>query len=251
MISNRLSILIAILVAAGIIFAAQAFNQRPKPLYGHAVFGTQSNQKTPTSSTPGRSDADAEPITDNLAHFIVVGRDVFFDANNNKLPEPTEKFNSSGNTFQVVSSDGRSRYRLTKAVVGLSLDSVSETMPQHIILNVNVHQPDQPESIKFQQTGMITVRPQAAEHGWAHFDGPLSFEFFDDGLALPGPDGPRVDLRLAISTPRVRCKIQTEKTFCSNTTTTAPGTLVPTASIEFPTQSDKTITKRYDLDQFC
>lgn len=250
---NRFSILIAILLVAGILFTMQTFNQRVEPLYGYAVFGARSEQSSPqaTGSNVVSDQLDADSFEENRAHFIVVGRDVYFDANKNKIPERPEKFDTNGTAFQVASLDGQSRYRLTKAVVGLSPDNVSEAMPQHIILNVDVHEADQPESINFQQTGMITVHPLPVEHGWAHFDGPLSFEFFDDGLALPASDGPTVDLRLAISTPRVKCTIPAGKKFCSNATTTVPGMLVPTASIEFPTLADEAITKRYDLDQFC
>ena len=238
---KRLLILIAILLVVGITIANVVFNRTADPLYGYAVFGTQSEEGVSNSDSNGNTHA----------HFIVLGSDVYFDVNNDKIPEPSERFTRAGSAFEVISADEQSRYRLTKAEVGLSPDSVSESMPQHIILTVDVLKTAQADSTPFQQSGRISVYSETVDRGWAHFDGPLKFEFTGGDTKLSASGGPSVDVHLTISTPPIECSDAADGTLCSNPTTTVPGTLIPTATVQFPAESNRTITERYVLDHFC
>ena len=255
---NRPLILLVILAAAGISFAAQSAWHRVDHLYGYAVFGESDPDQTPAISYVSfNSDATesfehSTAATAARAHFIVAGRDIYFDANNNRQPEPSERFKVQGNKFEVTSADGQSRYRLTRASLGLSPEHVSKDMPQYVMLSVDVLDPDQGEHVKFRQSGKISVHPEPIDQGWAHFGGPLSMDFVDDNLKLPTTGGPTVELRLEISTPPVEYRAEAgEKTVRSNLTAIVPDLLVPTVTIDFPSESGETITKRYDLDQFC
>ena len=186
------------------------------------------------------------------ANLIVAGRDIYYDANNDGQPESTERFTNQGNAFEVASADGQSRYQLTRAYLGLNPEFVSNDRPQHVILNVNIMDPDKPDSVQFRQSAKINVYPEHVDHGWAHFDGPLSMKFVDEDLKLPAFGGPTVDLRVAISTPSVPGSPDSEgKTRRSNPTALIPGLIFPTATIAFPSASGEPITRRYDLDHFC
>ena len=256
MTKNRLIILIVLLIVGGIALASQMLKQQPQPLYGFAVFGTQAEiNSLPESGgsdrIEGQQSTDSDLNALPRANFIVVDRAVFYDANENKIPERSEKFTGSGNSFEIFSADGKSRYRLTKAVIGLSPDNVSDTMPQQILMNVDIYATDKPDSLKYQQAGMINAYPQPVQNGWAHFDGPLSFQFVDQGSKLAASGGPTVDLRLSISTPRDEYQSSTGEKIHRNMSVTSPGTLVPIAQVKFPAASGQTITKHYDMAQFC
>ena len=255
---KRLPILFALFATTGTAFVILAAKQSVEPLYGYAVFGGSSTAQQPANSYVSLNSNEAEsiePVTTapaTRANFIVAGRDIYFDANNDGKPESSERFKKRGNSFEVNSPDGQSRYRLTNASLGVSPENVSESMPQFFILHVDVHDGDQPDSIRLRQTAKINVFPELADHGWAHFDGPLSLEVIDGNLKLPASGGPTVHLRLSISTPPVECGAAAADQKCySNMTAAVPGSFIPTVTIEFPTASDQTITKRYDLDQFC
>jgi len=112
--------------------------------------------------------------------------------------------------------------------------------------------PDQAETVLFRQSGRFSVFPEPVDEGWAHFDGPLLMEFVDPGLKLPASEGPTVELRLAISTTPVECSAEgNEKVGRGNRSPVIPDLIVPAVTIDFPSSSGGTITKRYDLDQFC
>lgn len=250
---DRLLILLAILIVAGIAFVALPINQSAEHLYGYAVFGGSGQDSISYVSLNPNAPKSTRPSTSSTrAHFIVVGSDVYFDANNDGQPESSECFKNGRNPFELTSSDGRSRYRLTKATVGLKPEFVSDDMNQYVMLNVEILDPNQPESPKYQQSGKISVYPEPVDHGWAHFDGPLLMEFMGNGTRLPASGGPTVDLRLGISTPSVECSTNPDgKMLRSNQTAITPGLVVPTVSIDFPSASGEPITQRYDLDQFC
>jgi len=255
---NRLKILLAILAIAGTTLAAQALIKSPKPLHGYAIFGkTGADQGPKFSFVSWKTDAAKSNRSDAVApiikaHLIVVGADIYLDANGNGQPESSERFQNSRKPIEAKSPDGQSLYRLTGAFLGVSPNNVSASMPQHVMLSVDIADVAAPESVKFRQTGKITMYPEPVDHGWAHFDGPLAIEFLDENLKLPAEGGPTVELRLAVVTPAVDCGTDAaQKKLYSNPTATSPGDLVPTATINFPSAYDKPITQRYDLDQFC
>jgi hypothetical protein len=250
---NRPIIILIFLLAVGLTLGIRALNQTEVPQYGFAVFGETPEVAVTKSSAVSDAAYSTQSLDARLtARFIVLGTEIYFDQNENQLPERSEKFTHAGSSFELISEDGTCRYRLLKAILGLSPDSVSKTMPQQIMLRVEVENTRDAETITFQQAGMVTVYPEPINGGWAHFGGPLEMEFVDPEITLPTSAGPSVDLRLAISTPPTECiDASGEKTRCSNLTSVVPGALIPTATIEFPTSSDQTITKRYDLDQFC
>ena len=255
---NRILILAAILAAAGISFATMVANQGVEHRYGYAVFGgsgpDQLQAISYVSLNSGATESIEHSTTATAAHaqFIVVGRDIYFDANQDSQPDSSERFKTRGNTFEVKSIDGRSLYRLNRASLGMNPAQVSDDIPQFVMLYVDVLDPDRPEIVMFQQSGKINVYPELANQGWAHFDGPMAIEFIDDGQKLSASGGPTIELRLAIATPAVECRVDGEdKTVRSNPTSTLPAMIVPTATIKFPAASGGEITKRYDLDQFC
>ena len=256
---GRLLILLAILIGAGIAFAIQSNgNLNTDPLYGHAVFGGSGSDQYPAVSPVSFNPDAPAPIEQSgvdsavRANLIVAGRDIFFDANNDGRPDSSERFANRGNTFEVASADGKFLYRLTRAYLGVNPEFISDGQTQYVMLNVDALDPDHSGAVKFRQTGKINVYPEPVDHGWAHFDGPLSMELIDKNLKLPASGGPTVHLRLAISTPSVACgRDAKEKTLCSNPTALVPELIAPTATIEFPSASGEPITKRYDLDQFC
>ena len=168
---DRLLILLAILIVAGIAFVALPINQSAEHLYGYAVFGGSGQDSISYVSLNPSAPKSTRPSTSSTrAHFIVVGSDVYFDANNDSQPESSERFKNGRNPFELTSSDGRSRYRLTKATVGLKPEFVSDDMNQYVMLNVEILDPDQPESPKYLQSGKVGVYPEPVDHGWAHFD---------------------------------------------------------------------------------
>lgn len=255
---NRRLISAAILVAIGIVIATQVVDLRSQPLHGYAVFGAAGNDQpsgislVSWSSTAADSNDQDLSVLGTRANLIVSGRDVYFDANKNGKPESSERFQSHSNAFKISSADGRSQYRMTKASVGVSPDHVSEKRPQYVMLTVDVLDLEQPESVRFRQTGKVNVFPAPVDQGWVHFDGPLTIKFWDKDLTLPASNGPVVDLRLAVFTPSVEYGTEAaEKKARSNPTAIVPGFVVPTVTINFPSGTDDPITQRYDLDQFC
>jgi len=208
---NRLKILLVFLAIAGTTFAAQALIESPQPLHGYAIFGkTGTDQDPKVSFVSWTTDATKSNRPDAVtpiikAHLIVVGPDIYLDTNENGKPESSERFKNDRQPIEAKSPDGQSLYRLTGAFLGLSPKNVSASMPQHVMLNVDVADVANPESIKFRQTGKITMHPEPADHGWAHFDGPLAIELIDRNLKLPAAGGPTVELRLAVVTPAIDC----------------------------------------------
>lgn len=246
-------------IAIAILFASESDgNLNSEPMYGYALFGGSGSDLSPaTAYTSVSADIEASAEQSGIssavqANLIVVGRDIFFDENNNRQPEASEQFLNQGNAFEVRSADGRSRYRMTKASLGLDSRFVSNERPQSVILNVDVVNLDQPESVVLRQSGKINVYSEPSNHGWAHFGGPLSMEFIGENMKLPASGGPTIELRMAVYTPSVECSPNDEgKVLGSNPTDLVPGLIFPTATIEFPSNTSEPIIGRYDLDQFC
>ena len=105
---NRLLILIVLLAAAGIAFAVQATSRTSEPLHGYAVFGGCDPDQDPSMSYVSL-DTDGGGSIEHLttppptrAYFIVVGQDIYFDGNENGLPESSEQFKAQGNSFDCL-----------------------------------------------------------------------------------------------------------------------------------------------------
>ncbi len=261
---QQLFTLLAIVIGGGIAIAVLLAsksdgNRNFTPMYGYALLGGSVVGWSPaTADAPDSSDAEVSTEQSGntsavRANLIVVGRDIFFDENNNRQPEPSERFLSQGNAFEVPSADGLSRYRMTNASLGLRSDFVSRDRPQFVLLHVDVVDSNQSESVVLRQSGKINVYVEPVDHGWAHFGGPLTMELIGgEHVKLPASGGPTIELRTTVFTPAVQCSTNEEgQILRSNPTSVVPGIIFPTATIEFPTDSGEPITRRYDLDQFC
>lgn len=144
------------------------------PYYGRALFGNDA--------------------TDSQAwqHFIVQGDQVFVDQDRDAVADSSEVFDSSsGLKFSV----GNREYSIVAAQAGVDADAVSESLPQRLQLEVDVH------GVRpYRMAGKMLLTHDPDDCNWLHFGGELQFLVMDPPRLRAGAKT-AAELKIFIGTP--------------------------------------------------
>ena len=201
--------------------------------YGRALFGK-----------------DAADATAWL-HFIVQGEQVFVDRNRNNVAEQDELFDAKTG---IALSIGDEQFSLVAAENGIAPDAVSETLPQSLMLQVDVT-----ANRSYRMSGKMHL-VQSPEHcNWLHFGGNLQFLLMEQPTFRAGAESP-AELKVFVgsvtngppgSPPYLIDSSVRPDTF--RTTIIVPETKppFPTVELKFTGAKTESESQPIDMDQFC
>lgn len=219
---NRILISLACLFVVAGVGTAFFFGGSSQPqdslYFGHVVFG---REKTPETTK----------------QFIVRGRQIFIDENQDQFPQPSEELTQPSD--HVIREQGsETEFKFASFDVGVSPDLVSEARPQKLILYVDIV-----DKFAYQMTGQIELSTTAAPTRYLHFGGPLEFLALDE-----------IELRDQSSEPQdVKIYLGTSTAIPTNTTVVAPNEQppFPDAVIHFELENGETTSQKFAMDHFC
>ena len=206
-------------------------SNKAESYYGRALFGKDA------------ADASA------WLHFIVQGEKVFIDRNRNNVADSDELFvPTQAENLKI----GNRQYSLVAANTGIAPDAVSDSLPQSLMLQVEVD-----AQRDFTMSGKMHVVNSPERCNWLHFGGDLQFLVMDQPSFRAGAETP-AELKIFIgsvaggppgSSPSLVDGSIRPDTF--RTTIIVPDTKPPFPTVDIQFEGSTTESETIEMDQFC
>ncbi len=238
---TKLVILALIAVAVGASIPFWGSESSPPPLYGKVLFGLDTSNETA------------------IANFIVQGDEIFIDANNDDLPDPSELVDAGAlPKFET----GGSIFNLLELKLGVLPELVGE-LPQQLAMTVEVA-----GNPSYQQAGSVVMAEEPSNSNWLHVGGPISLVFSDPELVFfKGETGAEIRIQAGAIAQGLASEIgQTADTSRHPVSLVSdngkpnnnrmasllpiPGSAVPRLKLEYHNNGDPVI-QNLVLDDFC